>query len=156
MLRRIVAVMGLSMLFASCAQGSRRVVQRRHDSLRQQAKARFHCFESDEPGVASIGPADRFVYSHENNLRVPQKITLVWTAKGEEVEPRAMFTLRTQIPSHVFQLIASRKRPPHSLWLDFRVINGRPECGWKLARIDGEGVGGTELEAGVVAGEILL
>jgi hypothetical protein len=141
--------------FAGCAEGAAEWFNVGFTAYASKPRLESARLESDEPGLSSIGPADRIHYSHADKLRVPEKITLVWTAKGEAVEHRAQFSLRTQIPSHVFQLIASHKRPPHTLWLDFRVIDGRPECEWKLARLDGGLAAGTELEKGLVAGEIL-
>ena len=87
---------------------------------------------------------------------MPEIITLIWTVKGEKVEHRAEFMLRKSIPSQVFRQIASRMRPPHTIFLDFRVIDGRPECVWSLYRFPSKGIGeGTQLASGVVAGEIL-
>jgi hypothetical protein len=155
MLRQVVHVLGMSVVLVTCAQAKSEWFSVGMTSYASKPKLVSARLESEEKGLKFIGPASRILYSHGDNLRVPEKITLVWTAAGEQVEHRALFTLRAHIPARVFKLIASRKRPPHSLWLDFRVIAGRPECGWKLDRIGGEGAGATELEGGVVAGEIL-
>jgi len=150
--------MGLTTLIvgASCAVAADEAFSvgiATHLSKPRLASARL---ESSEPGVSDIGPGNAIVYSHGSNLRVPEKITLVWTAKGETAEHRAEFTLRQQIPSEVFELIGSRKRPLYTLFFDFRVVNGRPECEWKYFRFEGKGISeGTELGRGVVLGEIL-
>ena len=155
MSRRILLVMGLSVLLAGCAQGADESfnVGIANEYEYKLASGRL---ESDEPGVSTVGrPGQFMVYSHGNKRRVPEKITFIWTAKGEEAEHRAVFMLRQQIPSHVFRLIGSRKRPLHMLMLDIRGIGGRAECSWMFFRIDGGPDVGTKLEEGVVAGEIL-
>lgn len=124
-----------------------------HRSVPRLASARL---ESGEPGLSDIRPGDTIIYPRGSRIRVPEIITFVWTAKGEEGEHRAEFRLREQVPSQVFELIASRKRPPHTLFIDFLVVNGRPECHWSYYRFEGKGItDGTELGRGVVAGEIL-
>ena len=138
--RRILLKVALSVLFAGCAEGADEAFSvgiPSHTSKPRLASARL---DSSEPGLSYIGPGDTFVYSRGSNLRLPEETTLVWTVKGEEAEHRAEFTLRQQIPSEVFQLIGSRKRPLHTLFIDFRVIGGRPECEWKYFRFEGKGI----------------
>jgi hypothetical protein len=145
----------MATMFANCAQGAGEwftIGIAGEQSKPRLASARL---ESDEPGVDSAELGQHFVYSGHDKLRVPEKITLVWVVKGEEAEHRAEFRLREQIPAHVFQLIASKARPPHAVGLYFRVVNGQPECKWMLGRVDGKGAGGTELEEGLVKGEYI-
>ncbi|HEX6704001.1 MAG TPA: hypothetical protein VF169_04505 [Albitalea sp.] len=91
-----------------------------------------------EPNVHvfdQIGKA--ITYSPPNGpAAVPETFTFRWRAEGDPGESEVVFAIRSKLPPHVLERLASTRRPPHMLSLDFRVLHGQPECVWSFTRLD--------------------
>jgi hypothetical protein len=111
---------------------------------------------SSEKGVDVINlPGDHFSYSRQDKLKVPETFTLRWKAQGDSGTSEKVFKVRTNLPKEVLEKLQSSDKPAHSLYMEFRVVNGQADCKWTFDRLDGGGApkgggGATKIAEGVI------